>query len=403
MTRTTSRAAKPRCSSRSPSVRAVTTRCIRAERRRVPGVERRRHLPRLPHAEAAHRRCRACGDDRSLHSTSQARARSAGRSQRSRHAHARRLSRRSGALLPAGAAGDAGQRVVCRALRKSSRVPISRPASAGSNRRSRSTGRNARTSITSLRARTRRHRTTRPRFAGLRRHFQRDASFAPALKELATAATAMGRSDEAARALRESRDRCGRRTARRSRISATSFCQQSRIDEAQQSLERALALDPDLPRAEQHDGTDRAEAGTRRYSRSGIFAPRSATSPISRKRRTTLEICWPDRQGVRGSRLPFRESHPQQSELCRSAAQLRAGPGPLSGSYRQSGRRAARRRGADAAVRASPPRSGRCPRDGGSSLRGCARVREWPLQSNSDPEIRRTAEAALRSLRSRGR
>ncbi len=75
-----------------------------------------------------------------------------------------------------------------------------------------------------------------------------DVNFAPALKEMATAATALGRWDRAVEALQ-------RAVALRPRDShaladlGNVYLQQHRVDEAIETLQRALALDSSLPRA----------------------------------------------------------------------------------------------------------------------------------------------------------
>jgi tetratricopeptide (TPR) repeat protein len=77
---------------------------------------------------------------------------------------------------------------------------------------------------------------------------RRDANFAPALKELAAAATAIGRLPEAAQALQKAvalRPEDADAFADLGNV----FLQQDRVDEAQRALQQALVLDPDMPRA----------------------------------------------------------------------------------------------------------------------------------------------------------
>ena len=131
--------------------------CITGGAPRVAGVAAGRDLHRLPHAEAAHRRCRSRGDDRPLHpapagpraicwppaaeaDTSRAAATIAAKSSCTIRRRCRQR-RRTSCISP---------------WRRCSRGRTSRPASADSNRRSRSTGPNARRSTTSSRAHTRR-------------------------------------------------------------------------------------------------------------------------------------------------------------------------------------------------------------------------------------------------------
>ena len=77
---------------------------------------------------------------------------------------------------------------------------------------------------------------------------QHDASFVPALKELASAAAALGEENRAVEALQ-------RAVALRSRDAhaladlGNAYLQQHRVDEATEALRRALALDSSLPRA----------------------------------------------------------------------------------------------------------------------------------------------------------
>ena len=77
---------------------------------------------------------------------------------------------------------------------------------------------------------------------------RRDAAFAPALKELAAAATTLGRLAQAAQALEKAvtlHPKDGDALADLGNV----YLQQDRIDEAQGRLRQALTLDPDLPRA----------------------------------------------------------------------------------------------------------------------------------------------------------
>ena len=76
----------------------------------------------------------------------------------------------------------------------------------------------------------------------------RDPAFVPALKELAGAATATGRFDEAADALEKAalaRPRDSNALADLGNV----YLQQGRVEAARGALERALALDPDTPQA----------------------------------------------------------------------------------------------------------------------------------------------------------
>jgi tetratricopeptide (TPR) repeat protein len=77
---------------------------------------------------------------------------------------------------------------------------------------------------------------------------RRDPSFAPALKELAAAAAAIGKLAQAAQAVEKAvtlRPNDGDAFADLGNV----YVQQDRIDEAQRALERALAIDPNTPRA----------------------------------------------------------------------------------------------------------------------------------------------------------
>ena len=168
------RGARPPCSTTCRCARAVTPGRASRRRRCAGSVQDRRprprHLPRLPHAEAPRGRCRARGDDRPLHSAAESRPaicwRRARKPDNFEHGDYRG---EVVALLPADAAVDAGERA----------VPGARPGAAGlepdcrhpaaGSRPSRGTSPRARTSTTSLPARTRRRRTTKPISAGARR------------------------------------------------------------------------------------------------------------------------------------------------------------------------------------------------------------------------------------------
>ena len=81
-----------------------------------------------------------------------------------------------------------------------------------------------------------------------REALRHDASFVPALKELATAATAKGDMTEAAGALEQAvglRPTDGNALADLGGV----YLRQGRVDDAQKALQRALALDPTLPLA----------------------------------------------------------------------------------------------------------------------------------------------------------
>ena len=166
------------------------------------------------------------------------------------------------------------------------------------------------------------------RSGGAAEALRRDASFVPALKELAAAATAKGRLDEAARALTKGRGACGRRTRGVRRSRQHRICGRAGRTTRRSALQRALALDPDAAACANNTmGLTALNAGDSATARSGIFARRSASSPTWRRRRTTWATCWlaarPTRKRASTSKRPSR-SNPA---VRRGAPQLRSGAG----------------------------------------------------------------------------
>jgi len=90
---------------------------------------------------------------------------------------------------------------------------------------------------------------------------RRDANFVPALKELAAAATTMGRLPQAAKALEKAvalRPNDGNAFADLGNV----YLRQDRVDDAQMALRRALALDPTMPLANNLMGLASLRKGT---------------------------------------------------------------------------------------------------------------------------------------------
>ncbi len=228
---------------------------------------------------------------------------------------------------------------------------------------------------------------------------QRDASFAPALKELATAATAMGRWDEGARAFAKVvtvRPKDSEAFADLGNV----LLQQGRTDEAQRALQQALALNPDLPRANNTMGLTALKADdsglAERHFRAAI-----RHQPDLAEAQNNLGNLLANRRAYAEAAFHFEKalrSNPNYAEARHSYGLVLA----LSGS---SARAVVELRAAAALM----PRSAQVHLDLGDALAMAGRpseaVREYQvaLQSSSDPEIRRTAEAAVRSLRSRER
>jgi tetratricopeptide (TPR) repeat protein len=101
----------------------------------------------------------------------------------------------------------------------------------------------------------------------------RDPNFVPALKELASAAAAIGKGEQAARALEKAvtlRPNDGDAFADLGNV----YVQQDRVDEAQRALQRALAVDPNSPRANNTMGLAALKKGdtdgAERYFRAAI-------------------------------------------------------------------------------------------------------------------------------------
>jgi predicted CXXCH cytochrome family protein len=227
---------------------------------------------------------------------------------------------------------------------------------------------------------------------------QRDTSFAPALKELATAATALGRLDEAARALTTvvaMRPKDSEAFADLGNIDL----QQGRMNDARRALEQALALDPDLPRANNTMGLIALNGGdstvAERHFREAIrHQPDLAEAQnnlgnLLANRRAYAEAAFHFEKAIR--------SNPNYAEARHSYGLVLA----LSGA---SARAVVELRAAARLM----PRSAQIHLDLGDALAMAGRpseaVHEYELalQISSDPEIRRIAEAALRSLPSRG-
>ena len=134
---------------------------------RAPDVGARRHVSRLPYAQAPHRGCRSRRHDRSLHSAASTGGRPAGAA---RGTGQLRVSRRGRALLPATARVDARERAVSGPCAGSTG---SQPRRWYPSTRARDRAAPADTARHLLRARTRvraERRTLPPSSAGARRH-----------------------------------------------------------------------------------------------------------------------------------------------------------------------------------------------------------------------------------------
>ena len=153
----------------------------------------------------------------------------------------------------------------------------------------------------------------------------RDPAFVPALKELAGAATATGRLDEAADALEKAalaRPRDSNALADLGNV----YLQQGRVEAARGALERALALDPDTPRANNTMGLTLLRQGdpdaAGRHFRAAIRA-----QPDLAEAHNNLGNVLASRRAYDEAGFHFAQAIAQRSELGRSPSQLRIGSG----------------------------------------------------------------------------
>ena len=150
-----------------------------------------------------------------------------------------------------------------------------------------------------------------------REALRRDASFVPALKELAAAATTKGNMAEAAKAL-EQAVALGPSDGTAFADLGSVYLRQDRVDDAQKALQRALALDPTLPLANNTMGL----TALRKGMVAGCRNPPSRSDPPAAgsgrgAQQSRQSARRPPR--LRRSGLSLRKGDREQSTLCGSA------------------------------------------------------------------------------------
>ena len=256
-----------------------------------------------------------------------------------------RISRRGCQLLSSGSGADGRQRAVSGGCAGAAGLQSHRRhrASGAGDRQAQSL--RAPSFITSSRAR---HGKSSNHDAGIRwseEALRRDADFAPALKELAAAATLSGRLPEAARAL-ERVAALEPRDADALADLGNVYLQLQRVGDAQSTLQKALGLDPDLPRAHNTMGLAMLKAGNadgaeRSFRESIRHQPdlAEAHNNLGNLLAVAEDVC-------RGG-SSFREGSRQQPQRRRGSPQLRARPRPdallRQGHSRVAGRRSVSR------------------------------------------------------------
>ena len=153
---------------------------------------------------------------------------------------------------------------------------------------------------------------------------RRDADFAPALKELAAAATLSGRLPEAARAL-ERVAALEPRDADALADLGNVYLQLQRVGDAQSTLQKALGLDPDLPRAHNTMGLAMLNAGNADGAERS-FRESIRHQPDLAEAHNNLGNLLASRKMYAEAGHHFEKALAQQSRRRRGSPQLRARP-----------------------------------------------------------------------------
>jgi tetratricopeptide (TPR) repeat protein len=224
---------------------------------------------------------------------------------------------------------------------------------------------------------------------------ERDGNFAPALKELAAAATTTGRLREAAQALEKAvalQPRDGDAFADLGNV----YLQQNRVDEAQKALARALALDAAIPRANNTMGLTALKTGAMGAAETHFRAAIRSQPDLAEahnnlgnvlaSRKAYREAAYHFERAI-GSDPNYVQAHHSYGVVLALTGELAKAVGELRTALRLSPALAQARLDL-ADVLATQGRTN-----------DAVREYELAIKTTTDPEVREAARAALRSLK----
>jgi tetratricopeptide (TPR) repeat protein len=224
---------------------------------------------------------------------------------------------------------------------------------------------------------------------------ERDGNFAPALRELAAAATTTGRLREAAQALEKLvalQPLDGDGFADLGNV----YLQQDRVDEARQALARALALDPAIPRANNTMGLTALKTGAMEVAETHFRAAIRSQPDLAEahnnlgnvlaSRKAYREAAYHFERAI-GSDPNYVQAHHSYGVVLALTGELAKAVGELRTALRLSPALAQARLDL-ADVLATQGRTN-----------DAVREYELAIKTTTDPEVREAARAALRSLK----